>query len=253
PLDRTYLLPTVPFVLLAVGVVLADRPRTLAAVLTHAGATRDRRTGLVAGGVAAAVGAACVAFPAWEAGWTLAFLRPAWLDDPAVWTLPKRVGRWGYKSVYVWGLPAALALVGVVGLAWRERARLRPHAPLLVLAVAVVGVYEALYLRYPLDRTYLLPTVPFVLLAVGVVLADRPRTLAAVAGLVALYNVASLDLARPDRPFAATGAQTGVWIGPGYLTERTRVRLATRGCETVACWAARTGYTGDVPGGGPEP
>ena len=216
----------------------------VAAVLGHALATGDRRAALQAGAVAGVVAAACVALPAWEAGWTLAFLQPAWLDDPAVWTPAMRLGRWGYKSVYVWGLFAAAGLLATAALAVAERARLRPQAALLGLVAAVVVLYHALYLRYPLDRTYLLPTVPFVLLGAGVVLAERPRVLAALLGVVVLYNAVSLDLARPDRPFAATGAAVGLWVAPGYLADQVRIRIATRGCETVACWAARTGYVG---------
>lgn len=214
----------------------------VASVLAHAVATRDRRSALVAGAVAAVGAAAWIALPAAEFGWTLGFLTPSWMDAEPVWTLGMRLGRWGYKSAYVWGLPAALGLVAVAGLAVRERARLRPFAALAALVVGVVVAYEALYLRYPLDRTYLLPIVPFVLLGAGVVLAHRLRALALLGAAIALYAVVSVDLARPDRPYAATGARVGLWVAPGYVAEQVRIRLATRTCETVRCWEERTGY-----------
>ena len=219
----------------------ARLPTALAvgAVLAFAGWRGERRNAVVATGVAGGVAAACIAFPAAEAGWTLGFLQPAWMDDSAVWALPMWAGRWIYKSVTFWGVLPSLALAAIAVAGWRARSRVRPHLPLFVLAVGIVVVYEALYLRYPLDRAYLLPTVPVVALAAGAVLS-RPFQIAFVV-LVGLSSLVAIEVARPDQPFAARSADVGVWLAPGPVVEAARLRLTLRGCESVACWQARVG------------
>lgn len=215
----------------------------VAAVVAYAWYARgERREAFVAAGMAGAIGAAWVALPAWEAGWTLAFLRPAWLDDPAAWSPWMRVGRWAYKGATFWGLLPTVALAASGAVAWRERVRLRPFMPLLALAVGVVVAYAALYLRYPLDRAYLLPTVPFAALAVSCALAQWGRARAALLALVAVSALVTVELAQPDQPFVARSARVGVWVMAGAVAEQARVRWQTRGCETVACWEVQTGY-----------
>ncbi len=212
----------------AVGIVLGY------AWLTEHG----ERAGVVrAAGVAVVLGAACYLPSAYEFGWTLDFLHPAGMRGDELWTWPLRLGRWAYKNLYFWGLLGTLLLPVLAALALRQ-----PRVPhLLWLAVVVVVAYEALYLRFPLDRGYLLPIVPFVLLGMGAALAERPRWLVAFVVSVASFNVVSVNLARPDQPNAATEAQYGVWIEPGLLVQDTQIRLRTRGCTTVACWEERLG------------
>ncbi len=194
-----------------------------------------------AAGLAVLLGAACYLPSAWEFGWTLGFLEPAGLGGAELWTWPLRLGRWGYKNVYFWGLGGTLALAGFAVLAVRHPERRR----LLALVAAVVLAYEALYLRFPLDVGYLLPMLPFVLLGLGVVLAARRAWLVAFVVLVASYNLVSVNLARPDQPFGASDAAFGLWVEPGFLWQQTRIRLLTRDCTVVACWEERMGFNQD--------
>lgn len=226
------------------GLAIGSRFTTLFAVggvLAYAlYATSDDRHGVIrAGLVAGALGAACYLPSAWEFGWTLDFLQPAGLGGAELWTWTLRLGRWGYKSIYLWGLPTAIFLAGLAVVAVRRWPR--PTPPLLWLCLGVFVAYEALFLRFPLDVGYLLPTVPFVLLALGVLFAERRRALLAFVLVLALYNVVSLNVARPDQPFQATGAAVGLWVEPGALIADTRVRLLTRDCTTVRCWRERLG------------
>jgi hypothetical protein len=201
---------------------------------------RDDQRGVVGAGLIAGVlGAACYLPSAWEFGWTLGFLQPAGLGGEELWTWTLRLGRWGYKSLYLWGLPTAIFLFVLGVLALRRWPR--PTPPLLWLCLGVFVMYEALFLRYPLDVGYLLPVVPFVLVALGVLFAEHRRVLLAFVVVLALYNVVSLNVARPDQPFQATGASVGLWVEPGALVADTRVRLLTRDCVRVRCWHERLG------------
>ena len=166
-----------------------------------------------------------------------ALLTPTGVEEHAAWSWFDRVGRFGYKNVYLWGLPAALALTAGGVWAVVRRPRVRRVAP-LVLAGGVVLGYEAFFLRYPLEQEYLLPIVPFVLIGAGLVV--ERRWLVAVCALVLAYNVVSINLARPDRPNHATSAEVGVWVEPGYLLTDVGQRLRVRGCASEACWAERS-------------
>ncbi len=191
-------------------------------------------------GLAAALGAACYLPAAAEAGWTLNFLRPAGMGE-ALWTPLLRVGRWGFKNLHVWGLTGSVALVGVA--VWTlacGRAAFIGRGPLIALVTGVVIAYEVLFVAFPLESEYLIPIVPFVLLALGIALGRHPRVLAVVLSVVALHNAVSVSLARPDRPLAAQGAVLGPWIEPGTLVWDTWLRLHLRGCESAACADAAT-------------
>lgn len=195
--------------------------------------------------LAAGVAILCYLPPLMEVGWRIAPLLTPATGSEAYWTLPLRLGRFAYKNAYFWGLPAALLLVAVGGLALRERARLwtADRRALLGLCLFVIAGIELLYLTFPLEREYLLPALPFGVLVVGVVLEHRPRWLAVLLGTVVLFNAVSVNVARPDEPNRATGSEIGLWMEPGYLVEDLRTRWRVRGCETVACWTERMATT----------
>lgn len=229
---------------LLLGLAVGSRFTTLLAVLGVVafawGTTADdRRCVFRSALLAAGVGAVCYLPSAYEFGWTLGFLAPAGLGGPELWTWPLRLGRWGYKSLYFWGIPTAAFLAGLGVVAWRQRPLPRPA--LLALCLAVPVAYEALFLRFPLDPGYLLPIAPFVLIAVGVLLAEHRRWLVAFVVVLALYNVVTINLARPDKPFQASDAAFGLWAEPGPLIVDTQIRMLTRDCADVACWRHRMG------------
>src|SRR5690606_28803330 len=159
----------------------------VAAVLGYALLTDDgaRRGTMRAGLLAGLLGAVCYLPPAAQSGWTLAFLQPLGLGGPELWTWPMRIGRWGYKNIYPWGLPTTVLLAGFM--AYGLRARPYSNPALLGLCVSIVVAYEALFFRFPLDVGSLLPMVPFVLLALGLLLARRRPWLTAFVVLLGLY------------------------------------------------------------------
>lgn len=223
---------------LAGGVFLLDRRWALAGLL-FALAIGSRITSVllvaVLVGYVLWLGALCFVPTLVQYGGGFGFLVPVGAEEQAGWSWAERLGRFVYKNVYAWGLPAALVLAAVIGRALVKRAE---WVPMLGLVVAGVVAYEALYLRYPLEPEYLLPVVPFVLIGTGL-LAGR-RWLVALCVFVALYNVVSLNVARPDRPNHARSAEVGLWIEPGHLVTDTAQRLRVRACRSFECWTERS-------------
>ena len=115
--------------------------------------------------------------------------------------------------------------------------------------------YKALFLKYPLEGGYLLPMLPAVLILLGIGLAHRPAILAAFGAALALYAVVSINVARPNEPYRATGGRVGLWIEHGPLWRDVRMRTMLLGCDTHAGWQKITGINvtprsipGDVSG-----
>ncbi len=163
----------------------------------------------------------------------LGLLEIAGTEEQATWTWAAHLGRFVYKNIYLWGLPAALVLAGLAVRAVR-RARQRPPSAVLALCLSVIGLYELFYLRYPLEQEYILPVIPFVLIGLG--LSVGRRGLVLFCALVLAYNLVSVNLARPDRPNMARSVDYGLWAEPGYLADDTRQRLLVLECATATCW-----------------
>jgi hypothetical protein len=138
----------------------------------------------------------------------------------AAWSVTDRLGRFIYKNVYFWGVPATIFLIALTPIIIRELAGCdRKFSRIVALSLSVMITFEALFLKIPVQRAYLLPMLPFALLVVGIALQQRQRTLLAMTILILSYNFVSLRLARPDVPDHATRAIMGVYVEPGYLLE----------------------------------
>ncbi len=198
----------------------------------------NRRGAAAAVALATVIGAACYLPAMAEVGWTLDFLRPSGMGGPEFWTPWLRLGRFGFKNIHAWGPVGVVALLAAIGWALARRASditANDRRPLVVLALAVVVAFESLYLAFPLEAEYLIPTVPFVLLLVGLALGRRPVTLALVLVTVVLHNFVGLTLARPDQPFNARDASVGLWVERGTLLTDIDARQQVRHCETLEC------------------
>ena len=105
----------------------------------------------------------------------------------------------------------------------------RKFSPIIGIAIAVIIGIEALFLGLPVQRAYLLPMLPFVLILLGIAMKDRSRALLALTILIASYNFVSINLARPDVPDHATRARFGIFLEPGYLLDDLASRRRSRG------------------------
>ena len=142
------------------------------------------------------------------------------------WSLTDHLGRFIYKNIYFWGLPAAIFFLAVSPMLMRELAGCaRKFSGIIVLSASIVIIFEALFLKIPVQRAYLLPMLPFALILVGIALRNHKPRLLAMTVLVFSYNFLSLNLARPDVPDHATRAIVSLFIEPGYLLKDVAARL----------------------------
>jgi hypothetical protein len=149
------------------------------------------------------------------------------------WSWADYLGRFLYKNVYFWGLPAALFLCGIAPMMLRALIRCeRKVWPVVALSLSIVIAFEALFLKVPVQRAYLLPILPFVLILLGIAARGRARILVAFALLLFSYDFVNLNLARADVPDHATRAILGPFVEPGYIISdaRMRLNLATATC-----------------------
>ena len=194
------------------GLAIGSRITSVLLIVALAGyvfwqRAEDRRGVAWSVGLGFGLGALCFVPTLVQYGGTLGFLVPVGAEEQAGWSWLERVGRFGYKNVYVWGLPATLVLVGALGFGASRVIRERIRNPVLGLAAAGVLLYEALYLRYPLEPEYLLPLVPFVLLGLGV-LVGAPLAHRALRDGVALQRrLAQPRAAGPPEPRAVRRAR----------------------------------------------
>jgi len=90
-----------------------------------------------------------------------------------------------------------------------------------------------LFLAFPIEKAYLLPIVPSVLLLFSLVGPSERRWRAALIVAVASANLVAIEIARPDTPGAATGAQFGVWVAPGDQVREIDRRWLLRDVDTM--------------------
>ena len=183
---------------------------------------RDARLWVTAA-LAAAIGASLYIPEFVASGNSLSFLT-YYLGE---WSLTDHFGRFIYKNVYFWGLPTTICLVAIAPMLVRRLLGCdRKFSRIIMLSASIVIGFEALFLKIPVQRAYLLPMLPFVLIVLGIALRDRMRMLLAITILILSFNFVNLNLARPDIPDRATRAILGVVIEPGYLLTDVAARLA---------------------------
>ena len=170
------------------------------------------------------------------AEWQMHIFSPS-VGTEVFWAPILRLGRFVYKTVYFWS-PFVFAIL-VWGMIRLISSRLKWNKPefngLPLTAAAVILGMQAFYLRLPTEPSYLIPTIPFWLILMGIAFADRRRVLAVMLALVILSNFLVVNIARPDQVNQATGAQYGLWVEPGHLVRDVQTRLEYIGCGYQPC------------------
>jgi hypothetical protein len=229
---------------LALGLAIGCRLSSLVAavgLLAYGWLRFPRKRWAVSGGAALVGGLGCLAYVLpWDfSEWRASFWRVS-VGAGQLWSPLMQIGRFAYKNLYFWGLPAGLMLVGLVVVSLRQPSiwKRAEGTSLALLASLVLLGCEVLFFRFPIEVAYLLPMLPFWLLLVGLGKLPR-RALLIFLVLVLLFNVASINLARPNEPGQASSARVGLWLEPGYLVEAMQVRLRLIGCDSHACYDQR--------------
>ncbi len=162
--------------------------------------------------------------------------------DPSVgtevfWTPILRVGRFIYKTIYFWS-PFVILILGWAALRLMapKRKWFQPEYNWLpIISAAVILGMQAFYLRLPTEPAYLIPTIPFVCILVGMSFANKPWVIRVMLALVILSNFVSVNIARPDQVNQATGARYGLWLEPGHLVRDVQKRLEYMECGYQPC------------------
>ena len=148
--------------------------------------------------------------------------------DPELWTFSLRLGRFGYKNLMFWGLPAALWMVVMIIFGF-----LHTHDPvkkwitgLNGLSLLVILCYEILFYSAPIEIEYLLPILPFVLILFGLAFRSRPGFLLIFFILILLTNFLWLNPARSLNPNQTSEVVYGLWLEKGYLLKDISLRLS---------------------------
>lgn len=174
--------------------------------------------------------------PAHFAQWTTRFL-VASVGGQEYWTPLLRVGRWVYKNLLFWSIPAVLLMAWVViqGIIRTRWTFFSKHSWLPLAAALTILLYESFYLGIPTEPSYLIPTIPLWLIVFGTAAGSRKWTSIALTAILLVTGVVTLNIARPDFQNRATSAEYGLWLEPGHLVTETHMRINYQQCGHPAC------------------
>ena len=183
----------------------------------------------------------------------------------SMWSARMRVGRFVYKSLYLFG-PVASAFLLVCSISpaaissQRRESKPLPSPEALAfrsravpLFVGIIVANALLVLRYPIEISYLIPAAFFLLLLVAAKLERRSLAIGVVVAILSL-NFITPQFAQPNIPGHATGASFHPSLEPGILVEDIRLRRTVRQCEDYRCYflvfhpgSRALDYTGPAP------
>jgi hypothetical protein len=138
-----------------------------------------------------------------------------------------RVARFVYKNIYFLGLQTFVALLFTVPFIVRGfKQNYKDYKNILIFSLLIIAGFEAMYLKLPLEMTYLLPMLPFVLILLGICLKNNIKAIIFLLVVQFSYNFININVARPDVPNFATSATLGLWLEWGRLVTDIINRLS---------------------------
>lgn len=231
----------------AIAIRGANAPLIACAILAGILTSPRRAPRLLGVGVFVAILGGLPYIESWRlANHSFAFLH-ALAGPEAMWTPTLRIGRFVYKSLYLFGPVATGLMLGCPifatvpsSLRWESTPSLIPEVlayrqRATPLFLGVILANAALFLRYPIEISYLIPVAFFVLLLVGVRLTCKPLTIAVLLAVLSL-NFVTPQFARPNIPGHATAASFKPSLEPGILLEDIRLRRTVSQCEDYRCY-----------------
>lgn len=201
---------------------------------------------VILSGIGSAVFGLIFFLPSWAlAHHTMSFLIPG-VGPAAMWTLKMHLGRFVYKMIYLFGPFATCILLFLVV---RNRAAFRmisgESAEFQKGFFICFGAFAGgivLFAKFPMEVSYLLPGMVFLVLIMGLTLfhSSRKSILAVLCGII-LFNFFSVSFAKPNIPFHATNAKLTFSPESGVLVEDIKIRRKAMKCETNDCWVKEVG------------
>ena len=202
-----------------------------------------RIAAILGSGFAAAALGALFFLPSWiVAHGTLGFLTPG-IGPAAMWTFKMHAGRFIYKTIYLFGPIATIIMLFLLvrnrlHLKFPKNSDVRRRGFAIALGAFLANI--ALFAKFPVEVSYLLPSMFFFMLLAGLTFLNDSRTSALlVLGGILTFNLFSISFAKPNVPLHATNATLTVAPQAGILIEDIRIRLKAKSCETVPCWAQK--------------
>ncbi len=163
---------------------------------------------------------------------TFAFLQAITGPDE-MWSAKMRIGRFLYKSLYLFGPLASAIMIGCLWEGPPTQSDYRCRATPIFLGI--IAANAILFLRYPIEISYLIPAAFFLLLLVGTKLQRKSVAIVTILATLSL-NFVTPQIAQPNIPGHATSANLHLSLAPGVLIEDIRLRLALRNCEDYRCY-----------------
>ncbi len=182
-------------------------------------------------------------------GNSMIFLRPM-VGPPEMWTMKFRVGWFVYRGMYLLGPLAMLVCVVALGLWWRSRGKMVKEiepgsyrARLFAASLGILVANVALFFKFPIEVSYLLPAAFFFLLIAGATLFQRSLVLSSLL-LFTIFSgdVVRLDLLRHNGPGYTAGAHVHVSADEGAIAEDVASRQRFMDCRNLRCWSLQSGY-----------
>ncbi len=200
---------------LALGLAVGCRLSSLVVAVLLVGyawqCSPEKRLQVFGGGVLAVV-LGCLAYVLpWDfAEWRRSFWQLS-TGSPELWSRGMQLGRFAYKNLYFWGVPAGLFSIVVLFLSLRNRAAWKSRDRLLLAGLCglVLAGSEVVFLRFPIEVEYLLPILPFFLLLAGSGLRSRQIWLVFLV-LVLSFGFINVEFCSPELPWAGQQRQDGL-------------------------------------------
>jgi hypothetical protein len=150
---------------------------------------------------------------------------PIVLNNPAAqWPWWGYVVRYIYKNIYFLGLPGSLVFLFIIVWGRKEIPLLyKKHRELFLVSLSVIAAYQLLFLRFPYENEYLLPSYFFIIILITQLKLSR-KILLLFAIAVISYNVFSINILKPDVPGNAQRGTPGIFPERGYTWHDIRER-----------------------------
>jgi len=210
-------------------------------IIFSQGSVRPTRHFMTAACIASVVGLLFYV-PSWETvGRNLSFLQ-GHLGDQSYWTPKMHVGRALYKPLFLMGIIADIYVLILAVLSYRNAlAALHDARGLIRASIGAVIATLILFAWYPIEYSYLLPALPFLLLVIGSII--QPLGSWQPWGLV-LASVSfwflSFALATPNVAGKASDATPGVHVERGILLNDIKERRQVIGCDSLRCYDTKS-------------
>lgn len=140
------------------------------------------------------------------------------------WSFFEYAARFVYKNIYFWGLPAFIFLLGFTALnifsAERRRAflqNLTANREIYFFSALVCALFELLFFKVPLEEGYLLPALPFALLFINLLFAQKKSVWICFLFLLISFNFINFNVVKIDRENNAASGKIGFFVEKGYL------------------------------------